>query len=330
MADEQQPIKKSEVQTLLDQLRNLRAGEGSRDAALRASIDQQIRDAKQLYQERAGRNEWLDLAKNIGQALTRYGAARAGMRRDEDLSNLQFMPGKDYGADTGRAFEEYRTERGDIERMGDILRRQREQELQPQEADLSRRLSIAREDERAKAAEEAAGRREKASERRQTRSLEAMEERARKVREESARKEQLKDLNSEQGEVVKRLNAAGLLALDLQSEDKNTRREASKRIPSLLERAGTDPEVYNQIKQESMEPGWLWGQNESPEKRREAYQRLVIEPLKARLQQLKQKENELRGGSAAPAATMRVRLKSTGETGTIPEAEFDPNLYEKI
>lgn len=40
--------------------------------------------------------------------------------------------------------------------------------------------------------------------------------------------------------------------------------------------------------------------------------------------------NKLSGQITADSGTIRVKEKSSGQTGTIPASEFDPNLYEKI
>ena len=57
-------------------------------------------------------------------------------------------------------------------------------------------------------------------------------------------------------------------------------------------------------------------------------QNLSEDQFRAKLMQLKQELEA--GGTGATGSTMNVRQKSTGQTGTIPVNEFDPNLYEKI
>lgn len=54
---------------------------------------------------------------------------------------------------------------------------------------------------------------------------------------------------------------------------------------------------------------------------------LSEDQFRAKLGQLKQ---ELEAGGQNGGVTMNVRQKSTGQTGTIPVGEFDPNLYERI
>ena len=54
---------------------------------------------------------------------------------------------------------------------------------------------------------------------------------------------------------------------------------------------------------------------------------LSEDQFRAKLNQFKQ---ELEAGSQNQGVTMNVRQKATGQTGTIPVGEFDPNLYERI
>lgn len=55
---------------------------------------------------------------------------------------------------------------------------------------------------------------------------------------------------------------------------------------------------------------------------------LSEDQFRAKLNQLKQELEA--GGQGQQGATMNVRQKSSGMTGTIPVGEFDPNLYERI
>lgn len=60
-----------------------------------------------------------------------------------------------------------------------------------------------------------------------------------------------------------------------------------------------------------------------------------IEAFREELSRLKQEMNAepVRPQQTAPetpAGSIRVRLKATGQTGSIPEGEFDPNIYERL
>lgn len=60
-------------------------------------------------------------------------------------------------------------------------------------------------------------------------------------------------------------------------------------------------------------------------------QNLSNDQFRAKLQQLKQElEAGQAGATGTPGNEMVVRVKSTGQTGTIPMNEFDPNIYEKV
>lgn len=57
-----------------------------------------------MYEQAKTRNEWLEVAQLIGQAITQYGAARYGQRTGRDMSGIQ-LPSVDYGARTQQEFK---------------------------------------------------------------------------------------------------------------------------------------------------------------------------------------------------------------------------------
>lgn len=100
----------TDVRDLLDQLGTLKREEPEGD------WDHLESEAKRLYQEKADRNSWLDLAQTIGQGLSRLYAADQGLKHGVDMSGFQPVKGTDYGEKTERAGKDYLTELERIER----------------------------------------------------------------------------------------------------------------------------------------------------------------------------------------------------------------------
>lgn len=75
-----------------------------------STLQQAIADAKDLYERRASQNEWLEVAQNLGRAVTQFGAAQAGLHtggRGANMANIDMGQPVDYNARTERAFREY-------------------------------------------------------------------------------------------------------------------------------------------------------------------------------------------------------------------------------
>lgn len=55
-----------------------------------AKLEQERKDAEQLYKDKANRTEWLEVAEKIGHAFAQLGAAAHGLATGVDLSGLKF------------------------------------------------------------------------------------------------------------------------------------------------------------------------------------------------------------------------------------------------
>lgn len=87
-------------------------------------------DAYRAYQEKADRNDWLEIAQNLVNSLTQYASARAAMGTRFEGGNLP-LRGVDYGARTARAGREYEMETGAIgtEEREALAKQEREDRL---------------------------------------------------------------------------------------------------------------------------------------------------------------------------------------------------------
>ncbi len=73
----------------------------------RQSLDEALEKARELYQQQATKNEWLELAQILSRAVVQFGAASVGGEKT-DMTNINAgVPTVDYNARTSRAFGEY-------------------------------------------------------------------------------------------------------------------------------------------------------------------------------------------------------------------------------
>jgi hypothetical protein len=266
--------------------------------------------AYKMYSEAMDRNEWLQLAQVLGQAVTQFGAAQVGMRTGRSMAGLQ-IPGIDYEARTGqeqRLLESrLRDVEGQQEREEKQAQRAREEERWKKEFGLKER--------------ELAGR------------VSSEQKEERKTTEKNLR-DQLK-LAQEQETAA--LSVANILASEPDLSDK-TMRKIEEKLPGLSAKAGISTLDLKQIEQDATNKGFIWDTLDK-EKKNKLIQERVVAKAKATtsnlLEQLKALESrsgtsKSAGQQSSPPVTIRVRRKSDGSTGNMLEKDFDPNKYERI
>lgn len=84
------------------------------DPELLAQIQTKRDQAESAYKSEKSTNEWGELAQLVGRAFAQLGGARAGMKSGNDMSNLNFGPGIDYGARTERAARDRDSKLGEL------------------------------------------------------------------------------------------------------------------------------------------------------------------------------------------------------------------------
>lgn len=321
------------------------------------SLQEAISGAERLYNQRANRNDWLEVAQSLSRAVTQYGAAQSGMRTGRDMSNLNMGPGIDYGARSDRAFRDYSQQVKNAQDSS-VLQRQNYQDKlanskldyaqQSEPYSLGAKLASANEleTERYGKAVDVEGIRD---------DRRAREERAREEREahreevrlgESDRKYQATDLKTALQGAEKKLQAAQAIGNqaatddDLNSKSKNKIKE---KYGVLAADAGIDPEALANIGEQSKDSG-LFGTgfftSQDPKKKSALIQEQVVKPrqeavdrireqlraLSTRQSTGKQLQSEDSNSTVSPPSQSKtssgtVKMKApNGQIGDIPEA----------
>jgi len=266
--------------------------------------------AYKMYSEAKDRNEWLQLAQVLGQAVTQFGAAQVGMRTGRSMAGIQ-IPGIDYEARTGQ--EQRLLE----SRLRDIEGQQEREEKQAQRA---------REEERWKK-EFGLRERELAGK------VSSEQKEERKTTERNLR-DQLKLAQEQQGAA---LSVANILVSEPDLSDK-TMKKLEEKLPGLAAKAGISALDLKQIENDATKKGLIWDTLNKEDKNKLIQERIIDKKTAATnsiLDQLKALESRAGTSKSAgqqplPPATIRVRRRSDGSTGNLLEKDFDPNKYERI
>jgi hypothetical protein len=299
-------------------------------AASRGEIPQSAADnfkeqrdrAYELYDRASTRNDWLELAQLLGQAVTQYGAAQVGMRTGRNLAGLN-IPSVNYEARTaeaGRMLER---------RLRDVDTAETKQERSEAKEELNKyrqqELALKKQELGIKAAQDPYAKMEAAASLKQQEGLQ------------KSLSEQLKA-----AQVVYSAQTA-LAGGDL---SKKQREQAEGQIQRFAGPAGIDMMA---IEEASKEPGMLWGTNVSEQKKVTNIGQVVAE-LQQKLQQLRQQSPQVRlpgKQTAQPSAPARqeaapsdrmvtVTHKATGQSRQYPagspevlRAQQDPDFEVK-
>jgi hypothetical protein len=188
--------------------------------------------AYKMYSEAKNRNEWLELAQLLGQAVTQYGAAQVGMRTGRSMAGLQ-IPSVDYGTRTAQEQRLLET------RLRDIG------EEQTREQRLADRLKEDKRDEDRLALEK---RRVELAEREARAPKESSE--AREIKKEERKKQ-------EQKQVAITNIMAGLATLKV--GNKKQREAASELIDKNIAEARLPSEAINKLSELKEGPGFFGG-----------------------------------------------------------------------
>lgn len=105
-ADPNTPAHLSSLQQQLEQVRALAASRG----ADTSKYDEMEDQARQMFEDRSNRAEWLSLANRIGDAAIRLGAAQQGLRAGVNLANVGTGPEYDKAGEERNALAAYQTQ----------------------------------------------------------------------------------------------------------------------------------------------------------------------------------------------------------------------------
>lgn len=272
----EQPATEDEMDTILARIK--RAREAAASPVDMEQFDQAEQEAKQMYQDRASRNEWLSLADRVGNAITRIGAAQAGLKHGVDLSNINYGPMKDWDKDTDRAFQDYTTELGrqGSKRSAALKNRENEMGLGEKafEYDWKSKEQAARD---ARAAEE-----EKAKDKRYRDSLMSQEARsdARLKRQEEAelsreerenKRLELKDLEGKEAAALRQNQARQALFNQLQQANDLSGKSKDKleqQYGKLAAEAGVDlGEIQARLEEQETRPRIFGGRSKEEDQK---------------------------------------------------------------
>lgn len=130
------PISRGDLLDVLNQIKEVKIDSPELSEADKNNFIQARAMAYQAYKEKADRNEWLDVAQNLTNALATFAAGRGGSAY-RGLS----LPSTDYGARTAQALREYESATGAIGEQERALERdvERRGRQATQAADLQRR-----------------------------------------------------------------------------------------------------------------------------------------------------------------------------------------------
>lgn len=330
-----------EVQTIAERIK--RAKEQLVDPVDLQKFQDAEDQAKQLYQERASRAEWLSVADRIGQNLIRLNAANEGLKKNVDMSHVDLGPGNDWEKTIDRYGKDYSTdlEKANRDRAAALTNQQQQMGLGEKAFDLaSREKSLQMQQKRAEAAQRETNDRQDKSIILQNQ-LAAQREAAQAKRQqeaEAARAEQLRKSSElkDADEDVKQGTKADLALKTLTNQltadtdlGKKSKDDLEKQYGKLAAEAGVDLQGLQArlSDQETVLPSWLGGKSSADEATdKKKIIQTELEKSKNLLDAYKARKKELLGirtgadqtqpATSAPAAAPGT-VKVKGPSGTV-------------
>lgn len=131
-----QPITRGDLLEVVNKFDNIKLKTVSADPKLLSSLQAAREEAKRAYREQATRNEWLEVAQTLGNAVANFIAAQRGVA-DRALA----LPSVDYNSRTLAALREYQTELGTIGEQERAVEREteRRQRVSDRDVEIARR-----------------------------------------------------------------------------------------------------------------------------------------------------------------------------------------------
>lgn len=316
----------------------------------RADLKKALDDAKQMYDEKTSRNDWMEVAQTLTRAMAQYGAARAGLASDSkygrDMSNLQFGPGINFDERNKRAMNEYNQDIGQAGELNNFDRqayldkqRGNEMEYGNKAGFLKEAINASNTGERTNEQERAANLRYNAAQAR----ADAREKAAGGREDQREKALQYRELDSQEKSLQKQLQAGMSLANNLQSEDSLNSKDAEKlkaKYGQQAAAAGVDlPSAVSQYQQNAPKrnrkvlgmgiPGTETTDTESPQNKQSLYDALGISDKLKELEAIKARKQSISGGSSpqaqAPAPQSAAPAAATPATPATPGAASIPS-----
>lgn len=328
------------------------------------AFDAAEKEAKELYQERADRAEWLSLADRVSNALVRIGAANAGLKSNVDMSKIDYGPQTDWEGRINRYGKEYSTELGRLkDQRGSAIQNQRDEfGLGEKAFDMASRekaaLATAKRAADAQASQDARqdkalaaqdGWRRADLEFRESKETDRQAATRKWQEEQNAAAQQkldIKDVDASLTAAGKQHRALQQLVNQLQTDKdlgSKNRDKLAAQYGKLASEAGVDLDELqtNLNATETLKPAWLGGKSADDEKKeKSSYLKTFLDSSKEKLDALAERKNSLLqkkstpapAASAAPAtpapATTMVRVLYKGKTLDIPKADLKKALED--
>lgn len=327
------PSLKSSAAYLQDLQKLADSAEYSRGAPpeAKASLQTAIAEAKKKYEDKASKNDWLELAQIVGRAAVQFaGATRGG--RQTNMAGLDLGPTVDYGARTQQA---YRESQGDVSNAKDLADAERQSYG---DTAAQKREQYERQAEVAKAGLGAA--KESEREKLEGRRINATEKRLDTKDDKEQRRLEFQDLSKQEQEAAKQLNAARSLGSQLQTEgdlDKKSRDKLSAKYGSLAAQAGIDIDQLATIGEQSQDKGVFgtgYFKGEDKAKKAQLINEQVVAPIKNMLDSIRARKQQLLGSGtrmAAPADKAATPPPAPGKDPKIADyaKQYTGGDYEK-
>lgn len=299
-----QPINRADLVSVMESIQQVQPDPTKVDKSVMDRLQAAREDARTAYREQADRNQWMEVAQTLGNAVATFIAAQQGV-----ANRPLTLPQIDYGARTGQALREYQTELASVSEQERAVEREKERSdiKAEREAEAKRRgwekwLSLGEKEIEARerqAAQEKdlATRLElyKAREEKAYRDAAAKEEKNKAIAVRQGRKDYLAELGKEYSLIERQSNelrrnlaaAQGLVNADPKDFDK----AFDQYVVSL---STSEKPV---TKETFTKPGLLWGTNFSKEDAKK--------DAAARVVQLTQRARELKARQDANLSTQQ-------------------------
>lgn len=288
-----------------------------------SGLDQAEADARQLYQDRANRAEWMGVAERVGNAMVKLGAAQAAIGHNVDVSRIQDVAptdwegridryAKDYSTDLGalghkreRLQEQVKQNQGNLDKAYEDTQRGLKDQLDLGRFQYGEESNNFRQDKRDNTAFQRELIRDAARDRAQTTRDSTAADRTDKTLNQQLNMKRADDLQRQLKEEEEAKRNSSIAAQALASQDDLSSKSVAKleqTMPGMLGKAGLSPADLDAINKESEVPGTLWGKNVDPDKRAAVIQAKVIGVHDRKIATLRQALDKVLGGGGAPTA----------------------------
>lgn len=305
------PPSDAEVKTVLQAIQdNKRQLVGVADTS---DLDAAAAQARQLYQDRASRAEWMGVAERVGDAMAKFGVAGEAIKGHVDVSQFKDVTPTDITGSIGRYAQDYSTQLGAlsqqrqarIEQQG-VAQGQSNLSFQDQQNAQNAALGFEKEKYGQQSSDYRQSLRDAVMMNREDARSNRSDIRADTSQQRQMRQLQATDLQKQlQGAELEKRDAV-IAASALASQDDLSPKSVAhleQTMPGLLGRAGITPEQLADINKQATTQGWFTS-DVDPAKRNQLIQQQVIQNKNDKISSLRDALNHVLGTPGTiPSAT---------------------------